>query len=117
MKFFHIIQVSESALRAGSGDRGALERAVGAAVIDACIGPAVGTGSSTGAIVECREAAKRQGLIRYVHEFADRDLAFFAAVEGELRSATELSRDLLDEGISLLAIYKRHPTNEDVPHP
>lgn len=117
MKFFHIIQVSESALKVRLKNREALERAVGAAVISVCLGPQASTGQSTEDLVEHRRSIERQGIVRYVDEFAERDFAFFAATDGQLRSAMELSNYLLDEGIGLLAIYKRYVEDEDPPLP
>lgn len=117
MRFFHIITVSEAALKKGLKDRNALELAVGRAVVDLCVGQRNRNGEQELEIGEVREAVADEGLLRYVDEYAERDLAFFATVDGQLRSATDLSDDMLDEGISLLAIYKTHAAGEDAPHP
>lgn len=116
MKFFHIIQVSESALRARLKNREALERALGAAVVDLCVGRPRLRGPTEN-VVEHRPSLGDQRIVRYVEEFADRDLAFFAAVDGQLRSTTELSSHLLQEGIRLFEVYKKYAADEDGPHP
>ena len=116
MRFFHIITVSEARLYRGLKDRPALEREVGAAVVALCIGPEAPSEGKSEGTCEYRERVAANGLLSYVDEYGERDLAFFATDDGQLRPATVLTNRLLDEGISLLAIYKKHAPDEDTPH-
>lgn len=117
MKFFHIITVSEANLKKGLKNRDSLEGAIGAAVVNTCWGPAEEPHLIGGDFVDYREAIGREGMIRYVGEFGDRDLAFFACAEGRLVPVEELDDWRLEQGIRTLEIHRRFKFAEDADHP
>ena len=102
MRFHHILTVSEKALTSRLGDRLALERELGRAVLTVCLGaPADAAGPE---LVAHRKAIAKQGLVRYVDEFGSRDLAVYVCSQGRLQpSSSCMDSYVLSEAADILA--------------
>ncbi|HKT27817.1 hypothetical protein [Dyella sp.] len=92
MRFFHIVSVSESALRKHKR-RDALAHKLGQHIIDACLGV---EGRD---IRDVHQEIEARGLIQYFDEFGNQDLAFYACVRGRLVSPFDLNEFELRNGV------------------
>jgi hypothetical protein len=92
MRFFHIISVSESALRRHKR-RDTLAQKLGQDIINACLGV---EGRDAG---DVRKQVEGRGLIQYFDEFGNQDLAFYACTRGRLVSPFDLNEFELRHGL------------------
>ncbi|OOG49285.1 hypothetical protein B0E52_01545 [Rhodanobacter sp. C06] len=107
MRFHHILTVSEKALTSRLGDRLALERELGRAVLTACLGASVDVAGPE--LIAQREVIAKQGLVRYVDEFGSQDLAVFVCSQGRLQpSGSCFDSYVLTEAAAMLAADLKH---------
>ena len=92
MRFFHIISVSESALRRHKR-RDVLAQKVGQDIIDVCLGV---EGRDTR---DVHKEIETRGLLQYFDEFGNQDLAFYACTRGRLVSPFDLNEFELRHGV------------------
>jgi hypothetical protein len=95
MRFFHIISVSESALRKHKR-RDVLAQKLGRDIIDVCLGV---EGRDIRDIRDIRKAIESRGLVQYFDEFGNQDLAFYACTRGRLVSPFDLNEFELRSGV------------------
>lgn len=101
MHFHHILTVSEQALTSRLGDRAVLERDLGRSVLTACLGASPDQAGPE--LIAQRKAIASEGLVRYVDEFGDQDVAVYVCHRGRLQSSSGLDSAVLTEAVAMLS--------------